>query len=418
MGLNYRTVLRFVPTVVQKRKYRLMPMQNKVQQNQPNMAAGGNADEGTTVLNPGNSPFANTPPQMQQNAAPAQPYQNNMPMQQPYQNGMPGQPYPNQNGMPGQQQYYAPPRKIGYCRNCGEEMFQGRPICTKCGTRYGEGAGYCHSCGAQAVPGSPNCTSCGKSLKPPVTAGNYFKGWLNNFIDVIKNPDLIGSIARHFTNLMAIVLFIVMFLPIASCYNIHISTYSLYQSSLPRVLNVFGLSAFGGVLIILAFILIFATYEPFARSFLDNKNKTLSKFSVLFVPVLDTLGVLCVLLEFFVKSGQSSNSYLFVAKYPELHFTIIGYVFFALAALSLVAGVIALIRRSTVRAAVPTNANVPYPAPYNGQQFVQNQMPQAPAQPVQNQVPQAVQPVQTTAQPMQLEKNDNDNAASSAFNNQ
>ena len=285
----------------------------------------------------------NMPYQAQQPMQQNMPYQAQPPMQQnmPYQAQQPmQQQYPNTQ-MQQNQQYYPPaPQRKGYCRNCGGEIMQGQVGCTICGTKYGEGTKYCHHCGAEATAGAQICSNCGKSLKPPFSIGRYFKDLLQNFVSIIKAPDIFGSIARNIPNVLSLIIFIVMLFPVASHFYVS-SYYGLSGYRIP--LSTFSVSTVAGILYILAFVVAIALYEPFTRSFI-SKNSKLDRWSCLFVPALDFIGSLFLFLGYIIKINASENAYIFYAKYPGMALSITGWVVLALTVLSVVSGIIAFIR--------------------------------------------------------------------------
>ncbi|SDN48827.1 TM2 domain-containing protein [Acetanaerobacterium elongatum] len=58
-----------------------------------------------------------------------------------------------------------------FCRNCGNELFQGASVCTKCGAQVGAGGNYCPNCGQQSDPLAVVCVKCGYQLSgQPVAA--------------------------------------------------------------------------------------------------------------------------------------------------------------------------------------------------------------------------------------------------------
>ena len=217
---------------------------------------------------------------------------------------------------------------------------QGQVGCTICGTKYGEGTKYCHHCGAEATAGAQICSNCGKSLKPPFSIGRYFKDLLQNFVSIIKAPDIFGSIARNIPNALSIIIFIVMLFPVASHFYVS-SYYGLSGYRIP--LSTFSVSTVAGILYILAFVVAIALYEPFTRSFI-SKNSKLDRWSCLFVPALDFIGSLFLFLGYIIKINASENAYIFYAKYPGMALSITGWVVLALTVLSVVSGIIAFIR--------------------------------------------------------------------------
>ena len=272
------------------------------------------------------------------------PQQPNVPMQ----NGMPQQPnMPMQNGMPQNQQYYQPaPMPKRFCRVCGKELIPNQSVCMNCNTKYGDGQGFCHHCGEPAVPGATVCNRCHQSLKPPFSAGKYFGELLNNFVSVIKTPDIIASVARHIPSLLALVLFVLMFFPLANYSVISTYSYSYNLRSLFKLgFNAFGLSVFGGLLSVLAFVAAIIMFEPFIHSFI-YKNRVLKRLSVFFVSGLDVLALGCMALGFISKATASENTYIFYAKYPEMNITIMGWIFAGIVILSLISSIFAFIKES------------------------------------------------------------------------
>ena len=327
-------------------------------------------EQNTTVLDPSmlgpqNGYIPQQPNVPMQNGMPQQP---NMPMQKgmpqqpnmPMQNGMPQQPnmlmqngmpqQPNmlmQNGMPQNQQYYQPaPMPKRFCRVCGKELIPNQSVCMNCNTKYGDGQGFCHHCGEPAVPGATVCNRCHQSLKPPFSAGKYFGELLNNFVSVIKTPDIIASVARHIPSLLALVLFVLMFFPLANYSVISTYSYSYNLRSLFKLgFNAFGLSVFGGLLSVLAFVAAIIMFEPFIHSFI-YKNRVLKRLSVFFVSGLDVLALGCMALGFISKATASENTYIFYAKYPEMNITIMGWIFAGIVILSLISSIFAFIKES------------------------------------------------------------------------
>ena len=58
-----------------------------------------------------------------------------------------------------------------YCKNCGNELFQGASVCTRCGAQVGAGSDFCYNCGQQADPLAVVCVKCGYQLTGhPITA--------------------------------------------------------------------------------------------------------------------------------------------------------------------------------------------------------------------------------------------------------
>ena len=272
------------------------------------------------------------------------PQQPNVPMQ----NGMPQQPNMlMQNGMPQNQQYYQPaPMPKRFCRVCGKELIPNQSVCMNCNTKYGDGQGFCHHCGEPAVPGATVCNRCHQSLKPPFSAGKYFGELLNNFVSVIKTPDIIASVARHIPSLLALVLFVLMFFPLANYSVISTYSYSYNLRSLFKLgFNAFGLSVFGGLLSVLAFVAAIIMFEPFIHSFI-YKNRVLKRLSVFFVSGLDVLALGCMALGFISKATASENTYIFYAKYPEMNITIMGWIFAGIVILSLISSIFAFIKES------------------------------------------------------------------------
>lgn len=51
-----------------------------------------------------------------------------------------------------------------YCRNCGNELFQGASVCTRCGAQAGAGVTFCPNCGQQPDPLAVVCVKCGYQL--------------------------------------------------------------------------------------------------------------------------------------------------------------------------------------------------------------------------------------------------------------
>lgn len=51
-----------------------------------------------------------------------------------------------------------------YCKNCGNELFQGASVCTQCGASVGGGSGYCPNCAQQCDPLAVVCVKCGYQL--------------------------------------------------------------------------------------------------------------------------------------------------------------------------------------------------------------------------------------------------------------
>lgn len=51
-----------------------------------------------------------------------------------------------------------------YCKNCGNELFQGASVCTQCGAQVGVGSSYCPNCGQQSDPLAVVCVKCGYQL--------------------------------------------------------------------------------------------------------------------------------------------------------------------------------------------------------------------------------------------------------------
>lgn len=51
-----------------------------------------------------------------------------------------------------------------YCRNCGNELFQGASVCTRCGVQVGVGGNFCPNCGQQSDPLAVVCVKCGYQL--------------------------------------------------------------------------------------------------------------------------------------------------------------------------------------------------------------------------------------------------------------
>ncbi len=264
--------------------------------------------------------------------APQQPQYPQQP-QQPYAQ-QPQQQYPQQYA---QQLQYQPQLK-GYCRNCGTAFYANQTVCTQCGTKFGEGNNHCHHCGAQIVAGSEKCTQCGKSVAPPVTAGSYFKSLGNNFVSIIKLP-VLAMITRNLPNLLSLAALILMFFPMVTYRHARYS-YGYYAISAQITRNLTGFSGIAVALIIISLLVAIALYEPFTRSFLD-KNKTLSKLSYLFVPVLHLLAGVCIGLSYLIKGSQSLNSFISIPEYNGLSFTVMGWVLIGLLVLSVVSGCIA-----------------------------------------------------------------------------
>ena len=52
-----------------------------------------------------------------------------------------------------------------YCKSCGEPMQDNQAVCTRCGTKKGEGNAYCANCGQPLQPGADVCLTCGVSVK-------------------------------------------------------------------------------------------------------------------------------------------------------------------------------------------------------------------------------------------------------------
>ena len=52
----------------------------------------------------------------------------------------------------------------GYCRNCGNQLYAGAAICTRCGAAVGNGTSYCPNCGVPTSPMAAVCTNCGVAL--------------------------------------------------------------------------------------------------------------------------------------------------------------------------------------------------------------------------------------------------------------
>ncbi len=67
-----------------------------------------------------------------------------------------------------------------YCKNCGNELFQGASVCTQCGAPVGGGTGYCPNCAQQCDPLAVVCVKCGYQLsgQPVAPAGTEQKSKL------------------------------------------------------------------------------------------------------------------------------------------------------------------------------------------------------------------------------------------------
>ena len=74
-------------------------------------------------------------------------------------------PNPNPNPAGAYQQPNAAQQPSGgYCRNCGNQLFAGAAICTRCGAAVGNGTSYCPNCGVPTSPMAAVCTNCGVAL--------------------------------------------------------------------------------------------------------------------------------------------------------------------------------------------------------------------------------------------------------------
>ena len=62
---------------------------------------------------------------------------------------------------------------IMFCRNCGNELFEGASVCTKCGAPIGAGGNFCPNCSQQSDPLAVVCIKCGYQLagQPVVAPG-------------------------------------------------------------------------------------------------------------------------------------------------------------------------------------------------------------------------------------------------------
>ncbi len=348
------------------------------------------------IQNPAPAP---TQPQIQ-NPAPA--VQQNMQMNnaQPAPQGMQNQ-MMNPVGQNQQQYYQQPvqqPRKV-FCRSCGKEMMYGNKICSACGASFGDGNAFCHNCGTQIHQGAAVCTGCGKSTKPPFDFVRYMKDFLSSFTSVIKQP-LVDMISHHLPTLLSLIALIVMFFRVITysrpSIGYTISIYSGYGG------NIFRTAALAGVCIILAFLCSIALYEPFTRNLL-KKNNALQTVRLVAVPALHLLAICFMVLSLITMSNESQNAYLYIPKYMNVRFTIMGWVLIVILALSAICGVAALVTKGKNLGPVLFNpsARKPVTVPVN---TGANQLYQQNAQTAYNQA-QPQQPQQQATQPTEQNNN-------------
>ncbi|MDD6490048.1 MAG: zinc ribbon domain-containing protein [Clostridia bacterium] len=252
----------------------------------------------------------------QQQFQPQQPTQQQFQPQQPTQQQFQPQQPTQQQFQPQQptQQQFQPQPTVPtkkFCRNCGSEVLPNQVVCTKCGVKIGEGTSFCPHCGSAVQPGAEACMSCGRSIKRPFDFAKYFKEFGNNFVSLFKQTDKMAMIFDNFINFASVLVFILALFPVGF---VSMGAFGISQGA---SFNAFTLSAFAGILIILALLSAVMKYEPFCIKFMQGKPQ-IAKFYVFLTPALELISTIIIMIQSFAGLTGYAKSALSVSYYGSL----------------------------------------------------------------------------------------------------
>lgn len=236
---------------------------------------------------------------------------------------------------------YLPPKK--FCRNCGTQVMNNQAVCTNCGVKVGTGFSYCPHCAAPVTnPQQVVCTSCGMSLKSSFDAGSFVSKTIENLTGIFKLKP-IDLILDYGASFLSFILFIFSFIPTIYVY----AGSAYYGIGVSEHYNAFKISAFAGLLLILAFLFSVARFIPPIFE-LGEKNKDLGSCVVFVTPALSVISAVILIIKVIAGFGYAKSATFSYGITASCGFTFLGVVFLILVFVSAVSAVLSFLKNKGI----------------------------------------------------------------------